>query len=564
MADKTLERRIIVLLNINELDQLWKSTRTHKNGKKAPHRDAFIHYPPSLFSLGCVMAEAILGLPSSAVITGWDFSTGSVKALAFDLQGNVLADVRFPTDLWTEDGVSELNLMLLEGQARATTRALAAQLRDEERLNDWLAGGISATHHSAGRVDNWGNQVRRAICWNDQTLAEYHKIGMERLGGAGRVAEILGGPYAVRYSLSHLIKDEATLSHERWLNTYKILLHGPLAGGYLTGNFDATSISSAASTGIMNFEKNEWARPMLDAIANPEYRELAWNQLPKIHHDYTTPIGVLTESIALDAGLPNGLRPAVYPTLDDQAAGLVGGGATDSGHVAVILGNSAVVNSSAGAAPRNSNLDAMKLNWGPWLWMRCYSNGAQFLDRVLGKNPDWAKLEAAARQLSAGSNGVSVLPFVLTEPSIGIFKPRVEWFPNEPTDGPTRYRASLESLAFLIALGVKEHENAGQKITRITVSGGIARSELMLEILASVLNREVERLASDEGPALGAAVLALAGAEQKARREKGITQPFTVADAVQHLVKFKGAVKPRSEWVADYQKGLAEFSERLK
>ncbi len=69
----------------------------------------------------------VQNLPPESVITGWDFSTGAVKCLAFDLAGTVLAEVRFPTDLWTEDGVSELNLMMLEGQALASTRAIAAR-----------------------------------------------------------------------------------------------------------------------------------------------------------------------------------------------------------------------------------------------------------------------------------------------------------------------------------------------------------------------------------------------------------------------------------------------------
>jgi FMN phosphatase YigB (HAD superfamily) len=55
-------------------------------------------------------------------LTGWDFSTGGVKCLAFDLQGSTLAAIRLPTDLWTQGGVSELNLMQLEGQARASVR----------------------------------------------------------------------------------------------------------------------------------------------------------------------------------------------------------------------------------------------------------------------------------------------------------------------------------------------------------------------------------------------------------------------------------------------------------
>ena len=133
---------------------------------------------------------------------GYDFSTGGVKALAFDLSGNTVAQVRLPTDLWTDGGVSELNLMQLEGQARACHARIVNALANRSCRERWIACGISATHHTAGRVDWLGNQVRRAICWNDQTLAQYHTVGLHRLGGQQRARELTGGPWAVRYSLS--------------------------------------------------------------------------------------------------------------------------------------------------------------------------------------------------------------------------------------------------------------------------------------------------------------------------------------------------------------------------
>src|SRR5690606_30444623 len=104
----------------------------------------------------------------------------------------------------------------------------------------------------------------------------------------------------------------------------------------------------------------------------------------------------------------------------------------------------------------------------------------------------------------------------------GISAPRIEWIPKQPDDAGTRYRAALEALACLMALGVEAHEAAGQKITRITVSGGIARSQLMCEILASTLNRPVQCLESFEGPALGAAVTALAALESYRRKQQNI------------------------------------------
>jgi sugar (pentulose or hexulose) kinase len=504
------------------------------------------------------MAESLRRVPSESVISGWDFSTGAVKCLAFDLDGHTLAEVRLPTDLWTEGGVSELNVLQLEGQARASVRALAARLRDLGRLRHWVAGGISATHHTAGRLDAQRIPVRRAICWNDYSLAEHYARGLQRLGGQEAVVKLIGGPWAMRYTLSHLVKDEALLPLADWQRTERILPHGALAAGYLTGVFDVVSVSAAASTALMNLRTRRWCRAMLGALADPRLRQLAWKQLPRIQ-DYDEPIGPLSASLALEVGITSKPRPLIFPTSDDQQAGLVGGGAVDAGQMAVILGNSAVVNSSSGKLPASGTLDAMRLNWGPYLWMRCYNNGAQFLDRIVGPRPDWDKLEKAARACPAGAEDTLVLPFIAPEPSLNVKEPRLQWFPAEPQAPGQRFRAALEALAYLIALGVREHEAAGQKITRITVSGGIARSELMCEILAAVLDRPLERLQSEEGPALGAAVTALAALETHQRRQRHIDTPFTVADAVAVLVKFRTPVGPNPAWRDTYQKGLPAF-----
>jgi sugar (pentulose or hexulose) kinase len=495
-------------------------------------------------------------------VTGWDFSTGAVKCLAFDLEGKTLAEVRLPTDLWTAGGVSELNLMQLEGQARASTRAIAARLRDLGRLGHWVGGGVSGTHHTAGRIDRDRVQVRRAICWNDHSLADYHARGIERLGGQEKVQQLIGGPWAIRYTLSHLVKDEQHLSEVDWHRTWRILPHGALSAGFLTGNFEVASVSAAASTGLMDLRTCQWQRKMLDCLAKEDYRDLAWRQLPSLI-EQSEPIGPLADHLCLEAGLERGQAPWLFPTSDDQQAGLVGGGAVDDGQVAVVLGNSAVVNSSASRIPTSGSLDVMRLNWGPYLWMRCFNNGAQFLDPIVGPKPDWNALEAAARSVAAGCAGTAVLPFASPEPSLGIKQPNVRWFPSEPSQPGVRFRAALEALAYLIAWGIREHERAGQKISRISVSGGIARSDLMCEILATVLDRPLERLVSFEGSALGAAVTALAALETHLRRQRGIKESYTVADAVTRMVKFRQPVAPHAPWREAYRQGFAEFEDRL-
>jgi sugar (pentulose or hexulose) kinase len=86
----------------------------------------------------------------------------------------------------------------------------------------------------------------------------------------------------------------------------------------------------------------------------------------------------------------------------------------------------------------------------------------------------------------------------------------------------------------------------------------------MLEILASVLNRPLERLESDEGPALGAAVSALWGLESWKRKQAGETDEYAIADAVAEMVRFREAAQPRREWVDGYAKGLKQFQDALR
>lgn len=491
-----------------------------------------------------------------AVIVGLDFSTGSVKGLAFTTEGRVLAHEYLDTELFTANGVSELNLMQLEGQVYSIMRSLAARLREAGRLDHWAAIGVSATHHTAGRVDKHGNQIRRAICWNDQTLGEYHAKGLARLGGMARAVELIGGHWAARYTLSHLVKDEATLAPDHWERTRWLLPHGPLAAAYLTGQFGVISVSSAASTGLMDLRTRNWQPGMLAALDSPRFRQLSEQQLPRIVQG-ESPIGPVAEHVAVAAGLTT--RPIVFPTNDDQQAGLLGGGAVEPGELAIILGNSAVINSSADQLPRSGTLDAMRLNWGPYLWMRCFNNGAQFLDKVLGPNPDWSILEREATMFPPGCNGVRVLPFAMPEPSIGLTTAYLRWLPTEPPQAGVRYRAALEALAYLVANGVNEHEAAGQAINRIILSGGIARSKLIGEILAAVLNRPIETIDVSEGPALGAATAALWGWRNHQRFGHAGPDDFTVRQAAAAMVRSRETILPNPEWVKSYRQGQREL-----
>ena len=73
----------------------------------------------------------------------------------------------------------------------------------------------------------------------------------------------------------------------------------------------------------------------------------------------------------------------------------------------------------------------------------------------------------------------------------------------------------------------------------------------------------MERLQSFEGPALGAAATALAALETHLRRGQGIAAPFTTADAVAVLVKFREPAAPNPAWRTAYREGLRAFEKWL-
>ena len=102
--------------------------------------------------------------------------------------------------------------------------------------------------------------------------------------------------------------------------------------------------------------------------------------------------------------------------------------------VVLILGTSAVVNSSSTQLPTTDRLDAMRLNWGPYLWMRCYMNGAGIVNQIVGSNPNWASLEEQARKVAPRCGGISVSPFLSPEPSLGVVNKHFKWNPKLPRE----------------------------------------------------------------------------------------------------------------------------------
>ena len=106
-------------------------------------------------------------------------------------------------------------------------------------------------------------------------------------------------------------------------------------------------------------------------------------------------------------------------------------------------------------------------------------------------------------------------------------------------------QAVLEGVAFALRDSLEVAKSLGIQIERTKICGGGAKSPLWRKIIANVMNLKVDMIESEEGPALGGAMLAaVACGEYKSVEE----------ERAQKLVKVTGTVEPEPELAAKYEK----------
>ena len=110
-------------------------------------------------------------------------------------------------------------------------------------------------------------------------------------------------------------------------------------------------------------------------------------------------------------------------------------------------------------------------------------------------------------------------------------------------------QAVLEGVAFAIRDSFEVAESLGIRVERTKICGGGAKSSLWKKIVANVLNIKVDSIAAEEGPGMGAAMLAAVACGEYA----------SVEEAAAKIVKVTGTVEPDSETAAKYEEKYRKF-----
>jgi xylulokinase len=229
----------------------------------------------------------------------------------------------------------------------------------------------------------------------------------------------------------------------------------------------------------------------------------------------------------------------------------------EAGPASVVLGTSGVVFAGLDAyrpdpqARVHVFCHAVPGSWHAMGVMLSAAGSLQWLRDTVGSGSGYGELVAEAERWEPGAEGLVFLPYLAGERTPHADPSARGAFTGLSLrhDRGALVRAVLEGVAFGLrdCLDVVRDVGAQPRVGR--VSGGGARSELWLRIVASVLELPLERLAVEEGAAYGAALLGgVAG---------GVwADP---AEAAAACVRPRGRVDPVEEWIAPYREQRAIF-----
>lgn len=281
----------------------------------------------------------------------------------------------------------------------------------------------------------------------------------------------------------------------------------------------ATDYTTAATTGLLDLEKNQWATALLGTLG------LRQDWLPQLV-TAEAQVGQITATAAAQTGLPAGIP--VFHGAGDAATTTLGAGAGEPGQYYAYLGTSgwlAATQTGQPVDPRTGIFNlrhpqpAQLIMIGPMLtaagnfeWLRKQFGDLEASARAGSGADPYDILNEQAGQAPVGCNGVIYLPYLAGEraPFRDANARGVFFGLSVNTSRPDLYRAVLEGVAFSMrAIRQTMGLTAQVSPSELNLVGGGAKSHLWAQIFAGVFNCRVKVLAGpgDVG-ARGAALIA--------------------------------------------------------
>lgn len=457
-------------------------------------------------------------LSDKSYVLAIDNGTQSVRALIFDLKGQLIAKSKVPLEPYfsVNPGWAEQHPQYFwDNLCRA-----CQQLWD---MIDFPRSAIKAVALTTQRatvvnLDKSGEPLRPAIIWLDQRRAE----NLPAMSGAwDKLIKLSGNGDTLNYFRAQAECNWiAQQQPEIWNNTHKYLLLSGYHIHKLTGRY---ADSTAAQVGYIpyDFKRFAWA-----GGADWKWQALAVRrqQLPDL-----VPPGKLIGHISADAALATGI-PAGLPLISagaDKACEVIGSGCLTPDMGSLSYGTTATFNTTNPkyietipmvppypAAIPNAYSTEIIVQRGYWMvnWFRReFGQREELQAKERGIEPEQL-FDELLKEVPAGSMGLMLQPY---------WSPGVKQPPEAKGaiigfgDVHTRahiYRAIIEGLAYALREGREKVEQRSKvKVTTLRVSGGGSQSDEAMQITADIFGMPAERPHTYETSGLGAAINAAVG-----------------------------------------------------
>lgn len=435
------------------------------------------------------------------LLLGIDIGTGGARAVAVDVYGALVAEasseypLHTPRPGWTDQHP--------EDWWRAAKEALSGVAEKVRGSAEEILGlGLTGQMHGAVFLDAAGEVIRPAILWNDQRTAAQCEEIAESVGEE-RLLSVAGNPALTGFQAPKILwlRDEEPENYSR-LN--KVLLSKDYIRYRLTGEY-ATDASDAAGTLLLDVKERGWSGEIIEAL------KLFTGWFPPVHEGPET-TGTMGGAVAAEIGLPTGTPVAAGG--GDNAAAAVGTGIVREGLVSSSVGTSGVIFAHASqfdpdpsgrlhafchAVPDAYHLMGVTLSAGASL---------EWWSGVCGQ--DISKLVEEAGGVAPGAEGLLFMPYLSGE--------RTPHLDPEARGGfvgitathtqENMTRAVMEGVIFSLEQSLRIMRSLGVQTKEIRAIGGGARSALWRRLQADIYGLPVYRMAVEEGPAYGAALLA--------------------------------------------------------
>jgi sugar (pentulose or hexulose) kinase len=448
-----------------------------------------------------------------------DNGTQSVRALLFDLRGNLVVKERVEIEPYYSDkpGRAEQDPELYWRSLGEACRRLWAS---SPVPSDALAGVALTTQRATMiNVDREGRPLRPAIVWLDQRRTE----GLPPVGGLWglafrlvRMAETVA--YFQAEAEANWIR---THQPEIWRETHRYLFLSGFLTHRLVGRF-ADSVGCQVGYVPFDYKKLQWAGP----------RDWKWQALPmdpELLPDLVPPgdvLGEITASAAEATGIPAGL-PLVAAAAD-KACEVIGAGCLEPHVGCVSYGITATINTThcrymeairmippyPAAVPGAYSLE-VQIYRGYWMvsWFkREFGHREQRLAEERGVAPE-RLFDELVGAVPPGSMGLVLQPY--WSPGVKVPGPEAKGAVIGFGDVHTRahvYRAILEGLAYALREGGERcQRRTGVTMTEIRVAGGGSQSDAAMQITADIFGLPTARPHVYEASGLGAAIDAAVG-----------------------------------------------------